>query len=104
MRMTSKRMNRCGVAGWLVAVTLMFELNAGAQLASNPPNQASSGAQEKKDEKKEEKKLSLKSDRKIEFTTDEGTWISLDVSPDGKTIAFELVTSTPCRWQVGKQS
>jgi len=93
--MTAKRMNRCGVAGWLVAVTLMFELNAGAQLASNPPNQASSGAQEKKDEKKEEKKeekkLSLKSDRKIEFTTDEGTWISLDVSPDGKTIAFELL-------------
>jgi len=93
--MTAKRMNRCGVAGWLVAVTLMFELNAGAQLASNPPNQASSGAQEKKDEKKEEKKeekkLSLKSDRKIEFTTDEGTWISLDVSPDAKTIAFELL-------------
>ena len=24
----------------------------------------------------------------IEFTTDEGTWMSLDVSPDGKTIAF----------------
>jgi len=93
--MIAKRMERCGVAGWLVVVTLMFGLNAGAQLASNPPNQASSGAQEKKDEKKEEKKeekkLSLKSDRKIEFTTDEGTWISLDVSPDGKTIAFELL-------------
>src|SRR5207302_5454501 len=27
----------------------------------------------------------------IEFTTDEGTWMSLDVSPDGKTIAFDLV-------------
>src|SRR5215470_9118546 len=53
-------------------------------------------AQEKKEEKKEEKKdekkpLSLKSDRKVEFTTDEGTWLSLDVSPDGKTIAFELL-------------
>src|SRR5467141_3758321 len=52
--------------------------------------------EEKKDEKKEEKKdekkgLPLKSDRKIEFTTDEGTWLSLDVSPDGKTIVFELV-------------
>jgi len=27
-----------------------------------------------------EKGLPLKSDRKIEFTTDEGTWLSLDVS------------------------
>src|SRR5215813_4478340 len=53
-------------------------------------------SQEKKEEKKEEKKdekkpLSLKSDRKIEFTTDEGTWLSLDVSPDGKTIVFEML-------------
>jgi Tol biopolymer transport system component len=46
----------------------------------------------KKDEKKDEKKgLPLKSDRKVTFTTDEGTWLSLDVSPDGKTIAFELL-------------
>jgi Tol biopolymer transport system component len=27
----------------------------------------------------------------IQFTTDEGTWMSLDVSPDGKTIAFDLL-------------
>ena len=48
--------------------------------------------EEKKDDKKDEKKgLPLKSDRKVSFTTDEGTWLSLDVSPDGKTIAFELL-------------
>ena len=35
--------------------------------------------------------LPLKPERKIEFTTDEGTWISLDVSRDGKTILFELL-------------
>ncbi|MDH3269919.1 MAG: amidohydrolase family protein [Gemmatimonadota bacterium] len=29
--------------------------------------------------------------RILEFTTDEGTWISLDVSPDGRTIVFELL-------------
>ncbi len=29
--------------------------------------------------------------RSIEFVTDEGTWISLDVAPDGRTIAFELL-------------
>ncbi len=29
--------------------------------------------------------------RKIAFTTDEGTWISVDVSPDGKSIVFDLL-------------
>src|SRR5215472_5652990 len=47
---------------------------------------------DKKDEKKDEKKaLSLKPDRKIAFTTDEGTWLSLDAAPDGKSLAFELL-------------
>ena len=35
--------------------------------------------------------LPLKVERKIKLTTDEGTWMSLDVSPDGKTIAFDLL-------------
>ena len=35
--------------------------------------------------------LPLKPTRKIAFTTDEGTWISLDVSPDGKTLIFDLL-------------
>src|SRR5574341_584353 len=55
-------------------------------------------AQEPKKEEKAEAKpaekkkgLPLKTERKVEFTTDEGTWISLDVSPDGKTIVFELL-------------
>lgn len=34
--------------------------------------------------------LPLKTERKLAFDTDEGTWVSLDVSPDGKTIVFEL--------------
>ena len=48
---------------------------------------------EKKDEKKEEKKeeLMLKPEGKVAFTTDEGTWMSLDVSPDGQTIVFDLL-------------
>src|SRR6266852_4067882 len=62
-------------------------LNAGA---TRPD--AAEQEKDKKEEKKDEKKgLPLKSDRKIEFTTDEGTWLSLDVSPDGKTVVFELV-------------
>jgi Tol biopolymer transport system component len=45
--------------------------------------------EEKKEEKKEE--LPLKATGKIEFTTDEGTWMSLDVSSDGQTIVFDLL-------------
>lgn len=41
--------------------------------------------------KVEKKGLPLKTERKIEFTTNEGTWMSLDLSPDGKTIVFDLL-------------
>lgn len=49
--------------------------------------------QAKPEEKKDEKKpaLPLVPERKVEFTTDEATWLSLDVAPDGKTIVFELL-------------
>src|SRR5258708_1488244 len=29
--------------------------------------------------------------RTIEFDTDEGTWMNIDLSPDGKTIIFDLL-------------
>ena len=35
--------------------------------------------------------LPLDAARTINFTTDEGTWISLDVDPDGEAIVFELL-------------
>lgn len=38
-----------------------------------------------------DKSLPLITTRTLEFTTDEGTWISLDLSPDGETIVFELL-------------
>lgn len=41
--------------------------------------------------KKKSDDLPLKAGRTVEFTTSEGTWISLDVSPDGRTIVFELL-------------
>jgi Tol biopolymer transport system component len=37
------------------------------------------------------KDLPLKPRRSIRFTTTEGTWTSLDVSPDGKTIVFDMM-------------
>ncbi len=49
---------------------------------------------EKKEEKKDEKKpdpLPIKAGDTIKFSTTEGTWMSLDVSPDGKTIVFDLL-------------
>lgn len=39
----------------------------------------------------EYKNLPLKPERKIAFSTNEGTWMSVDVSPDGQTIAFDLM-------------
>src|SRR5689334_21798870 len=35
--------------------------------------------------------LPLVATRTLKFTTDEGTWISLDLSPDGRTIVFDLL-------------
>ncbi|MEE9500673.1 MAG: hypothetical protein V3V48_01235, partial [Candidatus Aminicenantaceae bacterium] len=35
--------------------------------------------------------LPLKPTRTLNFTTDEGTWISTDVSPDGQTLVFDLL-------------
>lgn len=37
------------------------------------------------------KDLSLKAERSLEFNTKEGTWVSVDISPDGKTIAFDML-------------
>lgn len=39
----------------------------------------------------EYKSLPLKPERKIAFATNEGTWMSVDVSPDGQSIAFDLM-------------
>lgn len=35
--------------------------------------------------------MPLKATRSFDFTTNEGTWTSLAVSPDGKTILFDLM-------------
>ncbi len=35
--------------------------------------------------------LPLKPTRTLSFATDEVTWISTDVSPDGKTLIFDLL-------------
>src|SRR5262249_26322861 len=53
---------------------------------------AQQGEQKSEEKKAEEKKeeIILKPAAKVSFTTDEGTWMSLDVSRDGQTIVFDL--------------
>jgi hypothetical protein len=41
--------------------------------------------------KQEAAPLPLVASRTIELDTDEGTWISLDVSPDGRSVIFEML-------------
>lgn len=43
------------------------------------------------DSTKANKDLPLKAERTIAFTTDEGSWMSLDISPDGQTLIFDLL-------------
>lgn len=45
----------------------------------------------KTEKKKKEKDLPLEPGRQVHINTDNGTWMSLDVSPDGKTIAFDML-------------
>ncbi|NOT75325.1 MAG: amidohydrolase family protein [Cyclobacteriaceae bacterium] len=45
----------------------------------------------KKEKPKKKKDLPLEVARKVSIKSNEGTWMSLDVSPDGKTIAFDFL-------------
>jgi len=45
----------------------------------------------KKETPKKKKDLPLEVGRRVPIKTNEGTWMSLDVSPDGKTIAFDFL-------------
>jgi Tol biopolymer transport system component/imidazolonepropionase-like amidohydrolase len=55
---------------------------------------ASAGAQNQSDSTRRtapESDLPLIPTRPLKFTTNEGTWMSLDVSPDGRSIVFDLL-------------
>jgi len=67
------------------ALTLVL---ASAVLASAPPASAQVSTPVPSDTANA---LPIQPVRTLSFTTDEGTWISLDVSPDGGTIVFDLL-------------
>jgi Tol biopolymer transport system component len=71
---------------------LFFSAILAGILALPVPAPAAEDAKEnaKKDEKKDQP-LPLKPSRNVDFKTSEGTWLSLDISPDGKTLVFDLV-------------
>ena len=41
--------------------------------------------------KKATKQLPLEPERKVQFTTNEGTWLSVDVHPNGKELVFDML-------------
>jgi Tol biopolymer transport system component len=73
----------------LVGMLVTGFLLSGTPPASAQTNHAAGEASNRGSQSREG--LPLQPERKVEFTTDEGTWIALDVSPDGKTVIFELL-------------
>ncbi|MCA1614014.1 MAG: hypothetical protein LC800_07660, partial [Acidobacteria bacterium] len=59
--------------------------------AQEPAKEEKKEEGEKKKEEKKEEGLPLKPEGKVEFATDEGTWMSVDLSPDGGSIVFDLL-------------
>jgi len=82
MTFDSRSFVRACMALFLFIVLTGFSYGKNNAKPAKPANTA---------EEKKEEPLPLKPARKLEFNTTEGTWLSLDVSPDGQTIIFELV-------------
>ena len=76
-------------APWVVVLSLLgcLTLPGGRYLAQEKQDDTAA----EKDKKDKKKELPLEPARTIEFETSEGSWMSLDVAPDGRTILFELI-------------
>src|SRR5580693_3308445 len=78
----------CAVKPSCLALLFGYSISCAATLGAVPPQDT---AKETKGATQSNDGLSLKPTRKLQYTTKEGTWLSLDVSPDGKSLIFDLV-------------
>ena len=67
-----------------LTLTLVGALGAGHVMAQGTPPDTTRRTAPESD-------LPLIPTRPLKFTTDEGTWMSLDLSPDGRTIVFDML-------------
>lgn len=80
------------VCSFIVFAFLLMLGHAKANFKDHQPAHPLSDTTKKDSSKYEEyKNLPLKPTRKINFTTTEGSWMSVDVSPDGQTIIFDMM-------------
>ncbi|HJU64274.1 MAG TPA: hypothetical protein VJ596_01295, partial [Gemmatimonadaceae bacterium] len=70
----------CSIVGLLAAPAMLAGQQDTTRAAA--PGDTAAGAG---------RELPLKPTRNVRFETDEGTWMSLDVSADGRTIVFDLL-------------
>ncbi len=74
---------------WLVPMVSVVVLMTSRQPSGAVPGPAQQD--EKEEAAKKNEGFTLKTAETLEFTTDEVTWMSIDVSPDGKSIVFDLL-------------
>lgn len=74
--------------GRLFLLACLFSILSSASLSAQESDKST---KESDTTGKATKELPLEPERQIAFETSQGTWISLDVSPDGKTVVFDLL-------------
>ena len=71
----------------LISSVVLLLVSATAGMAQEPADTAD----EKKEKNPAQEGLPLEPTRTVRFTTTEGSWMSVDVSPDGQTLVFDLL-------------
>lgn len=93
MRPFNSHLRNVLLAAFLLTTPFVWAFTGGKIITPVEEIKSSFADTTKKDTTKfvEYKNLPLKPTRKIAFSTNEGTWMSVDMSPDGKSIVFDLM-------------